>query len=43
MYNLYSNSPAFVESKTVIGSMYKHTYLTGYPPSQACAGKGVVR
>ena len=23
--------------------MYKHTYLTGYPPSQAPAGKGVVR
>ena len=23
--------------------MYKHTYLTGYPLSQARAGKGVVR
>ena len=43
MYNLYSNSPAVAESRRVIGSMYKHTYLTGYPPSQARAGKGVVR
>ena len=38
----YSNS-AFAESRRVIGSMYKHTFLTGYPPSQAHAGKGVVR
>ena len=43
MYKLYSNSPAFAESRSVIGSMYKHTYLTGYTPSQARAGKCVVR
>ena len=36
--NLYSYSPAFAESRRVIGSMYKHMYLTGYPPSQARAG-----